>query len=268
MLTLGGPALFSSDSQQVKTSSQLAGRRAAEVSSKSASVKSIDTILAHAGVEDIPNAPMSPPLSLSTTFSRPPDGVYRDEDWIYSRHGSPTKYLLETTIAALECHGDDRPYDDAVCCAVSSGMAGVNTIITAHGSSTCVLIPHDLYHGVPTLLEDVLRNLGITYERVVFQNVDDVVEKVSQVSAERAVVWMETPSNPQCQVIDIKSICSALKATNTRAKVTTVVDSTMATPCLTQPLRVSESMRKDDCNQRHYAIEASRLSLLNHLPRF
>jgi cystathionine gamma-synthase len=145
----------------------------------------METLLSHAGVEyGLENAPMSPPLSLATTYTRPPSGIYEDSHHVYARDTNPTKSMLEQTVASLECHGggDEQDAVSATCCAFSSGMAGVNAIITAHGSSTTVLIPFDLYHGVYTLLVDVLNDLGIQYRRVDFRDIDAVVAEAPTMS--------------------------------------------------------------------------------------
>ena len=219
---------------------QLAGQRAAEAASAVPTPKkSMATILSHAGVDgSIVNAPMSPPLALATTYTRPPDGIYLDDHWIYSRDNSPNKDMLEQTVAKLECHGDGRDYAGVRCCAFASGMAGVNAIVMAHGSSTTVLFPTDTYHGIPTLLTDVLSILGISSERVDVRNLESVVQHAERVTTDNVIVWMETPSNPQCHVIDVAAVCTALQSADLKAKLTTVVDSTMSPPCLSQPLRL------------------------------
>ena len=224
---------------------QLAGQRAAEAAACAgpASTRAMETLLSHAGVEGHKhNAPMSPPLFLATTYSRPPDGIYRENDWIYSRDDSPTKAMLERTVANLECHGDEREFDDVSCCAFASGMAGVNAIFMAHGSSTTVLFPTDTYHGIPTLLTDILATMGITSLRVDVRCVETVVQAAQSVTTDNVVVWMETPSNPQCHVIDIAAVCGTLQNAELQAKLTTVVDSTMCPPCLTQPLRLGADL--------------------------
>ncbi|KAI2513815.1 Cys/Met metabolism PLP-dependent enzyme [Fragilaria crotonensis] len=219
---------------------QLAGKRAADAASAVPTPKkSMATILSHAGVDGtVANAPMSPPLSLATTYTRPPDGIYLDEHWIYSRENSPNKAMLEKTVTKLECHGDERDYEGVSSCAFASGMAGVNAIVMAHGSSTTVLFPTDTYHGIPTLLTDVLSILGVSSQRVDVRNLETVVQHAKAVTTDNVIVWMETPSNPQCHVIDVAAVCKALQSAELPAKLTTVVDSTMCPPCLTQPLRL------------------------------
>ena len=96
--------------------------------------RAMDTIVAHCGAHSIAdgdvryclNEPLSPSLTLSTTFERPPDG-YPQNGQIYSRTCNPTRKLLEREVAALETSGMTsltRP-EGTFCRAFSSGMAAV-----------------------------------------------------------------------------------------------------------------------------------------------
>lgn len=132
-----------------------AGRRAQSLAaqrlaaSKSANTISatMETLLAHAGLETGPNAPMSPPIHMASTYARPAQGPYREEDFVYSRMDNPTRLLLEKEVARLECHG--RQVDtEAVSCAFASGMMAASSIVLAHQAPLTVLLPRDLYHGV------------------------------------------------------------------------------------------------------------------------
>lgn len=202
---------------------------------------SLATLLAHAGVDaSEPNAPMSPPLSLASTYTRPPNGPYHEGDYKYSRMDNPTRSLLEQTVGQLECHGDTRDYDDAVTCSFASGMAGISALIMSHKAPVTVLLPSDLYHGVPTVLADVMTRFNVSYQRLDFTDESDVVHALmQQVNSSRdLIVWMETPSNPKCQVIDIKNVCTLVNKFGSNQTITTVVDSTLAPPCLTQGLRL------------------------------
>ena len=109
----------------------------------------MNTLLAHAGVEGggQRNAPMSPPLHMATTYTRPAAGPYRPEDSIYIREDNPTRVLLEKEMARIECHG--RDFEKAVSCAFASGMMAASSIVLAHEAPLVVILPRDLYHGVP-----------------------------------------------------------------------------------------------------------------------
>jgi O-acetylhomoserine/O-acetylserine sulfhydrylase-like pyridoxal-dependent enzyme len=204
---------------------------------------SLATLLSHAGVvSSESNAPMSPPLCLASTYTRPPDGPYHDDDYHYTRTDNPTRTLLEDTVGRLECHGDERDFQHVISCAFASGMAAVSSILLSHKSPVTVLLPSDSYHGVPTVLADHLSRFEITYETVDSTDASNLEKALSTQVGKDVVVWLETPSNPLCQVIDIEATCAIVNEFRPHANITTVVDSTLAPPCVTQPLRVSEKL--------------------------
>ncbi len=240
---LGAPSLSPSHRRDLSSiSPETAGRLAFEKSKATPepSHPSLETLLAHAGVDSSQhNAPMSPPLSLASTYTRPPDGPYHEDDMIYSRMGNPTRDLLEQTIGTLECHGDSRKHNDVVSCAFSSGMACVSSLVMTHKEPVTVLLPSDLYHGVPTVLADILSRFNVKYQRIDFTQGPQLKMALSAMdSSNDVIVWMETPSNPLCQVIDIKAVCNEVNSFRSKLNITTVVDSTLAPPCLAQPLRL------------------------------
>lgn len=170
---------------------------------------------------------------------------------------NPTRLLLEKTVFALECSGLPSEIDEPTTLAFSSGMQAVTSVILAHstanGAKTTVLIPTDVYHGVRSLLSgvflrhgvevrelDMVDNEFISGAEVVASEIQDIASTTSTRS--NVIVWMETPSNPKCQVVDIKAVCDAANVEQARWKeildVTTVVDGTMASPVLTRPLEV------------------------------
>jgi cystathionine gamma-synthase len=235
---------------------------------------SMETILSHSGIvqsfdsstDDTAvvrrNEPLAPPLHLATTYTRPSDGQYRDDlDAIYTREDNPTRLLLERDIARLETHGggiyplddddDDNKLDDdtttattttTTCAAFASGMMAVSSIVLAHQAPLHVIVPLDLYHGVPTVLLDVFSRFQVSVERVNFSTplqLEAAVDKAVVVDSKNVIVWIETPSNPLNHVIDIASTCQRVRRSNRAAEavVTVVVDSTLAPPTVTQPLR-------------------------------
>jgi len=200
----------------------------------------IDSLLAHSGVLPTENAGMAAPIVMATTYTRPADArQYNDGDTIYSRMDNPTRLLLEDTIARLECEG--KPVQDsvpAVSCAFASGMMAVSSILLAHAAPTRVLLPEDCYHGVSTVFLDIFQRFGVTTERVDMRNPVVVREAVAQAPDDSdVIVWMETPSNPQCHVVDIRKICKKVRTARS-SKITTVVDSTLAPPTISKPLQL------------------------------
>jgi cystathionine beta-lyase/cystathionine gamma-synthase len=192
------------------------------------------------------------------------------------------KTMFELECSSLSSHSNAAraPTTTSTSMAFSSGMQAVTSILLAHSTSgqegtTHVLIPTDVYHGVRSLLSDVFSRHGVVVQELnmvvgaapneneittgALAIVDAIMEiattaierrgrrhgnKNSENTMDRSsvIVWMETPSNPKCQVVDIESICEAVRSEEDRWRgvldVTTVVDGTMASPILTRPLEV------------------------------
>jgi len=212
----------------------------------------MDTILSHAGLHSPSsntigslNEPLSPPIHLESTYTRPPSGDYfKEEDggrgWIYSRIGNPTRKLLEETITHLELAGSGERKEDhslAVTCAFSSGMAAVSSIVLALPQNLHIILPDDIYHGVPTQLKAMFVQRGVTYSATNMTNIQDIEKEIKSSKVNNVLVWMETPSNPGCKVVDIDAVCKLVSiCRNDNTNITTAVDSTWAPPNLTQPL--------------------------------
>ena len=221
---------------------------------KNCNAISMDTILSHAGLRSPSsnttgslNEPLSPPIHLESTYTRPPSGDYfKEEDggrgWIYSRMANPTRKLLEETITLLELAGyGEREVDHslAITCAFSSGMAAVSSIILALPQNLHIILPDDIYHGVPTQLKAMFVQRGVTYSAINMTNIQDIEKEIQSSEVNNVLVWMETPSNPGCKVVDIDAVCklvSIYRNDNVNINITTAVDSTWAPPNLTQPL--------------------------------
>lgn len=219
-------------------------------SNRNESTTSLSTLLSHAGLSKgvSTNIPLSPPIELATTYERPADGNYGDNGLIYSRSCNPTRKLLEDAIGQLEVEAGQRQQTAAPTFAFSSGMAAVASLLLAQTSPVKLLIPSDVYHGVPTQLHVCLNDHGITHEAVDMTNVNDLQQKLEHYIESDTnnnddgtlVIWMETPSNPLCQVTDIQTMCEVVNEMRIQSKnaykIITVVDSTWAPPVITRPL--------------------------------
>jgi len=203
--------------------------------------------MAHAGIEDIHNAPLAPPLHVATTYTRPADGIYHESDSIYTRYDNPTRLLLEKTLFQLETSGLDlgeveSSSDRPPTYAFSSGMMAATAVLLAHSTPLTVILPKDVYHGVQTLLADIFSRYQVDVRRVDMATgsaaVDAIRNEIGTIdSKSEVIVWMESPSNPLCQIIDIGTISKAMKEISSHV-VTTVIDVTMASPIATRPLEV------------------------------
>lgn len=208
---------------------------------------------------------------------------------IYARTHNPTREALENFVAEAEVlvprrrrrrredrlegpaecgssglsgKGDAPPKEDSpavqsqpplpVCAAFSSGMAAVSAILLSLSSPVCVVLPDDVYHGVPTALLSVFQRHGVQWSAVdmsdavaVTEAIADSVRKIEGTGAGAGdvLVWIETPSNPLCKVTDIRALCELVNrmrddrgGRDFGINITTVVDSTWAPPPITQPL--------------------------------
>ncbi len=169
---------------------------------------------------------------------------------------NPTRLLLEKTVFELECSGLSQKASIApTSLAFSSGMQAVTSVILAHSTkdvTTTVLIPTDVYHGVRSLLSDIFARHGVKVRELdmvgdsgaetVADAIAEIASSASDTNRSSVIVWMETPSNPKCQVVDIEAVCEEANSVQEQFKeildVTTVVDGTMASPVLTRPLEL------------------------------
>ncbi len=163
------------------------------------------------------------PLYLSTTYAMDEPGVPR-AGYDYARTGNPNRSALEETLAALEGADFAR--------AVSSGMAAETAVFSALLSpGDAVVVPRDVYGGTVRLLEEQFTRWDI---RVLAVDATDPQQLAQALSQRPALVWVETPSNPSLDIIDIAATAQAAHA----ADALLVVDNTFATPYLQQPLRL------------------------------
>lgn len=175
---------------------------------------------------------------------------------------NPTRLQLEKAVFELECiHLPPRQEHDSqpvLSYAFASGLAGVTTILLAHSSPLTVLLPDDLYHGVSSLLVNVFCKHGVSVRPVDMRQIDKIVDAVQDVESNQDVlVWMESPSNPKCHVLDIEAICEALEPLRESKTITTVVDGTMASPILSRPLEVRSVILSFDSLSSAVPKEAS-----------
>ena len=196
-----------------------------------------------------------------TTYERPPNGDYGTNGYIYSRIQNPTRTLLEEYLSELE-HIQSNSYQSTqnttftktkknsdtgsqYCTTYSSGMAAVSSIILAQEPNVHMLVPDDVYHGIPSQLVSVLTTQhGISYSSHDMTSISTLYQTLSKIlnttnkKFNSVIVWLESPSNPLAKVSDIQGICDMVKSLTHTIPITVVVDSTWAPPCITQPLLV------------------------------
>ncbi len=162
------------------------------------------------------------PLYLSTTFER--DENYElPNGYLYTRAGNPNRQQLENMLAALE--------NGAEAMAFSSGQAATMTFFQCLKPGDHIIVPDDAYYGTPSLLQDFFAGWGLTFSKV---DTTTLSEIENAIRPETRVIWLETPSNPQLKVSDLREIANLAKAYN----LVSVCDNTWATPLLQNPLEL------------------------------
>ena len=181
----------------------------------------IETLLAHTGCLDDPETgAVVAPIHLSTTFHRDGDGTY-PRGYMYSRDNNPTRHLFEQTMAHIE--------GGTECASFSSGMAATQAVFQALSPGDHVLLPDDVYHGVSHLAQRMFAKWGLTYTHV---NMTAPEQIEAHIKENTSLIWLETPSNPMLQIVDIHAISEIAK----HKDIHVVVDGTWTTPFLQTPL--------------------------------
>jgi cystathionine gamma-lyase len=178
------------------------------------------TKLIHAGVHPDPStgAIMTPIFQTSTYVQ---DGPGNHKGYEYARTQNPTRTALQENLAALE-NGTD-----AVC--FGSGLAAMDAIIKLLKSGDGVIASNDMYGGSFRLLEKIFKPFGISNKLVPMQ---DPKYLEAALEENTKLIWVETPTNPLLNIVDIKAICQIAKQRN----ILVCVDNTFASPYLQNPL--------------------------------
>ena len=165
------------------------------------------------------------PIYATSTFTQQSPGVHKGFE--YSRSGNPTRSALETCLAALE--GAERAL------AFASGLAATTAVLSTLRPGDEVVAAADLYGGTFRLLERVFKPWGL-----VAHYTDDASPAAFArlITPATRLVWVETPTNPLLQVIDIAGVADAAH----RVRAILAVDNTFASPYLQQPLALGADL--------------------------
>jgi cystathionine gamma-synthase len=187
----------------------------------------IETLAVHAGSSiDPKTGAVTPPIHLSTTFERAPDGSFPG-GFVYTRSGNPTRQALEACLAELE--------GGAAAAAFASGQAATFAVLHSLGPGDHVIAPEDAYYGTADLLLDHFGPWGLEATLVDMTN-PAAVE--AAVRPNTRLLWVETPSNPRIRVTDI----AAMVAIARRASARVACDNTWGTPMLQRPLELGADL--------------------------
>ncbi|MBA7633968.1 Cystathionine beta-lyase [subsurface metagenome] len=179
-----------------------------------------ETLTIHSGREPDPaTGALATPIYQTSTFVFQDVGVTRGYD--YSRTANPTRKALEDCIAALE--GGKAGF------AFSSGMAAETTIMHLLKAGDHVISGDDVYGGTYRLFETVMKDFGLEFT---FLRMDDSERIEGAIRPNTKMIWIETPSNPLLNIVDIEMVVDIAK----RHNLMTVADNTFATPCFLRPI--------------------------------
>ena len=188
----------------------------------------MDTLLIHGGEKKNPNNALNPPIFQTSTFVF--DDIehvnkvmnFESDDYVYTRGNNPTLRLFENKMAVLE--------GGAGAVSFSSGMAAISSVLfSLLKPGDKVIANRTLYGSTYNVVTNILPQYGVDSKLIdltLLEELEDAIDEKTK------VIYFETPSNPNMNVIDIEEVANIAKKSG--AKV--VVDNTFATPYFQRPL--------------------------------
>ena len=174
----------------------------------------------HGGQEpDAAYGAVMPPIYQTSTYAQTTPGGHKGFE--YSRSANPTRTALENSLASIE----NGNYG----LAFGSGLAAIDAVIKLLSPGDEVVSTNDLYGGSYRLFKQVFEKFGIIFHFIGMQTATKMEEKINK---NTKLIWVETPTNPMMNIIDIKAVAALAK----KHKVLLAVDNTFATPYLQRPL--------------------------------
>lgn len=162
-----------------------------------------------------------PPIYQTSTYAQSTPGGHKGYE--YSRSANPTRTALEQSLASIE----NGNYG----LAFASGLSAIDAVIKLLSPGDEVISTNDLYGGSYRLFKQVFEKYGITFHFVGMTDLGKVAEKIN---SNTKLLWVETPTNPMMNIIDIRGAVELAKAHD----LLLAVDNTFATPYLQRPLEL------------------------------
>ena len=162
-----------------------------------------------------------PPIYQTSTYAQTTPGGHKGFE--YSRTHNPTRTALEKALASVE--------DGAHGLAFASGLAAMDAIMKLLQPGDEVISTNDLYGGSYRLFTKIFEGFGLKFH---FVGMNDVAQVEAAINENTKLIWVETPTNPMMNVVDIASIASLAK----KHQLLLAVDNTFASPYLQQPLNL------------------------------
>lgn len=174
----------------------------------------------HAGVApDSATGAIMTPIYQTSTYVQ--EGIGKHKGFEYSRTGNPTRQALEQNLAALE--------NGRFGLCFASGMAAIDAVVKLLAPGDEVVSTNDLYGGTYRLYTKIFARYGIKFH---FTGMHDAQQVAAHINDKTRLIWVETPTNPMLNVIDIRAMAEVAHAHNCLLG----VDNTFASPYLQNPL--------------------------------
>jgi cystathionine beta-lyase/cystathionine gamma-synthase len=174
----------------------------------------------HGGQEhDKAYGSVMPPIYQTSTYAQSTPGGHKGYE--YSRTHNPTRHALENAFASIE----NGNYG----LAFGSGLASIDAIIKLLKPGDEVVSTNDLYGGTYRLFTKIYEAFGIKFHFIGMENAEKIE---SYINSNTKLIWVETPTNPMLNIIDIKAVSKVAK----KHDILLAVDNTFATPYLQRPL--------------------------------
>jgi cystathionine beta-lyase len=181
-----------------------------------------DTLMIHAGMEPDPSTgAIMTPIYQTSTYVQEAPGVHKGYE--YARTQNPTRTVLQNALAAIEKGNFGLSF--------GSGLAATDAIMKLLNPGDEVLSTNDLYGGTYRIFTKVFERYGLKFH---FTGMSDVSQLEPLISSKTKMLWVETPTNPLLNIIDIEA-CAALAK---KHQLILVVDNTFASPYLQNPLEL------------------------------
>jgi len=180
-----------------------------------------DTIVTRTGLEtDSQHGAVIPPLYLSSNFAF--KQFEKEQKYDYTRCGNPTRDVLAETLAKLE-----EGFGGTI---TSSGLSAIGLVANLLSANDHVILPHDCYGGTFRLFSMLHEKKALTAHFVNQNLLADLEKSIKRIKPK--LIWIETPSNPLLQSVNIKEIVKLAKISNALV----AADNTFLSPALQNPL--------------------------------
>ena len=160
-----------------------------------------------------------PPVYLTSTYAQSSPGDHHGYE--YSRTHNPARTALEASLASIENGTDGFCF--------GSGMAAIDAVIKLLSPGDEVISTNDLYGGSYRIFTKIFQDLGIVFH---FVDMQDPANVAAKINPKTKLIWVETPTNPMMNVVDI----TAMQKLVADKDIYLAVDNTFASPYLQQPL--------------------------------